>query len=599
MAVTSQLTSLENFNGSPTLTGYGGGAGAGTNDDVIIEGAQSAGRRVDNTTNKGFGATITSVDLSGAGEHIKVWLFVTQWAEVTQVQVRISSGSDDDHELPTAEYPPLGGFIPVWVDVSRAPEVGGSANEAAITEIGVLLDIGDVGGNADNLILDEIMHGTSGYLWTATGGDLGDFRTYEGTNAEGVLVTLNGVDFCYSRLEIGSATATGFTDSGFQLIYPDQSLVSTTFMGLTVDLQNASTDVDLSNATLGSSDPTGASRRPDILVTGTSGVFDMDTMVLPGMRTIELTSGCSLTNSIVSNSGVVDATVAGTNGADLSGTSILTSIVAANASALIWDVNADPDGELDNMTFTKGTAAHHAIEFGTSIPSSITLRDCNFTGFSASQDVNDSIFHFRDTAGTITLNLVGCTADVSFVSSYRTDGATIVIVEDPVTLTVTASETDGTVIENARVLVTPLNGTGPLPFQESVTITRSGTTATVSHTAHGLSNGDKVVIRGATQLEYQGVKTISNVSTNAYDYTVTGSPTTPATGTITSTAAIISGLTNVSGQISDTRTYGSNQPITGRARKSSASPYLRDGIVAGTISATGGLNTTTVMASDE
>lgn len=63
-------------------------------------------------------------------------------------------------------------------------------------------------------------------------------------------------------------------------------------------------------------------------------------------------------------------------------------------------------------------------------------------------------------------------------------------------------------------------------------ITRVGPTATATSTAHGYSNGNIVNIRGATQTAYNGDFTISNVTANTFDYTVAGSPTTPATGTI-------------------------------------------------------------------
>ena len=66
---------------------------------------------------------------------------------------------------------------------------------------------------------------------------------------------------------------------------------------------------------------------------------------------------------------------------------------------------------------------------------------------------------------------------------------------------------------------------------QSVSITRSGSTATVTLTSHGFSNGDEVTITGATQTEYNGSFIISNVATNTFDYTVTGTPATPATGT--------------------------------------------------------------------
>jgi len=69
--------------------------------------------------------------------------------------------------------------------------------------------------------------------------------------------------------------------------------------------------------------------------------------------------------------------------------------------------------------------------------------------------------------------------------------------------------------------------------QTVTSITRSGSTATATQTAHGYSNGDLVYIRGANETEYNvsGVA-VSNVTANTYDYAVSGSPATPATGTL-------------------------------------------------------------------
>ena len=157
---------------------------------------------------------------------------------------------------------------------------------------------------------------------------------------------------------------------------------------------------------------------------------------------------------------------------------------------------------------------------------------------------------------------------------------------------------DVLVIENARVLLEADSG-GDLPAGDTVSITRSGTTATVSHTAHGLSTGQKVAIRDADQPEYNGVKTITVTGVDAYTYTVSGAPDTPATGPPNSTAVILSGLTNASGLISTTRSFTSNQPVTGKARKSTASPLYKSQPISDTISSSTGLAATVLLASDE
>lgn len=170
---------------------------------------------------------------------------------------------------------------------------------------------------------------------------------------------------------------------------------------------------------------------------------------------------------------------------------------------------------------------------------------------------------------------------------------------DPVTVQVTVKDAVAlTAVQSARVLIEAETG-GALPSDATVTITRSSSTASVAHTAHGLSDGDAVVIRGATQDEYNGVFTISNVTTNAYDYTVTGSPATPATGTIKSTAVILQGTTDASGILSTTSfAYTASQPVRGKVRKATTGTKYKTSSVIGTIDSTG-LDTTVLLISDE
>lgn len=64
-------------------------------------------------------------------------------------------------------------------------------------------------------------------------------------------------------------------------------------------------------------------------------------------------------------------------------------------------------------------------------------------------------------------------------------------------------------------------------------ITRSGSTATVEATGHGLSVGEWVFIAGANETEYNGLFQVATVAdADHFTYTVSGTPSTPATGTI-------------------------------------------------------------------
>lgn len=72
-------------------------------------------------------------------------------------------------------------------------------------------------------------------------------------------------------------------------------------------------------------------------------------------------------------------------------------------------------------------------------------------------------------------------------------------------------------------------------------LTRSGTTATATFAApHGMASGLTVAIAGADQADYNGAFVVTALSETELQYSVSGSPATPATGSITASATIAS-----------------------------------------------------------
>lgn len=83
----------------------------------------------------------------------------------------------------------------------------------------------------------------------------------------------------------------------------------------------------------------------------------------------------------------------------------------------------------------------------------------------------------------------------------------------------------------------PVNLTATQPTLGAIlrsvsSLTRVSTVATAVSTAHGFANGQQITIQGATQSEYNGLFYITVVDENTFTYTVSGTPATPATGTI-------------------------------------------------------------------
>lgn len=111
-----------------------------------------------------------------------------------------------------------------------------------------------------------------------------------------------------------------------------------------------------------------------------------------------------------------------------------------------------------------------------------------------------------------------------------------------------------------------------LPRRATVTgITRAGGTATVTTSAaHGLLVGQETVIFGATQTGYNGrAAVLSTPSATTFTYTVSGTPTTPATGSIALATPRATALTALS------RTGGTATATTAAAHGLNAGQAVR------------------------
>jgi hypothetical protein len=129
-------------------------------------------------------------------------------------------------------------------------------------------------------------------------------------------------------------------------------------------------------------------------------------------------SGQTITGNTFYDCGQIDA-----DGADLTGSVVQNYEGTTDTGALLWTPATDPNGELDNMSFTKGTAATHAIEFGILSPLTMTLTGIDFSGYNAADAQTDSALLILRTTGTVNIALVGCTGTIK----YKSLGATVVL----------------------------------------------------------------------------------------------------------------------------------------------------------------------------
>lgn len=298
-----------------------------------------------------------------------------------------------------------------------------------------------------------------------------------------------------------------------------------------------------------------------------------------------------------SGSSVVNAAVTLRSTVTLEGVTFINCLSFAQNSAVLTDCSfqgtkvssASPAAAalISGSSFiSAGTG--HAIEIG-GTADDLALDGVDFSGYASSDGStgNEAIF-VNIASGSMTISITGGGS----TPSIRTAGATVTVV-NAVSVRVTAKDADSAAaIESARVMLRAAAGT-------TVTISRSGSTATVAHTAHGYLTGQKVVISGADQGEYNGLFSITVTGANEYTYTVAGTPASPATGTITSYRVILDAATDASGIVENTAfAYTTNLDVTGRVRKGTATTYYKTAPLTGTIT-NAGLELTAFLVKDE
>jgi len=311
---TNQLTNVTNAEAadSGNWDDTSGGGGSGQDDNGPIQGSENRSRRIDNVSDRGFSFDdATGQDISAQGWHVGWWIKSVQPALTTSFRVTLSDAATFTASAWSGwiifstggtPYPPDGAWQRVWLDPHRyaRDEGTGTLDMTAVRNWGIITTMGNVGGAADNIHCDRIdrVDALGGLLVDAgTGGDPATFQDFvdadEGnsSNQYGVVQSRAGIVFCLARLTIADATLTVFNDDGFAVVFANQSFVSPEFMGITVDLQNSSTDVDFANGLIRSG---GTVNKGDFRVVDTGGAFDADTTTFDGLRRI-LVSGADST----------------------------------------------------------------------------------------------------------------------------------------------------------------------------------------------------------------------------------------------------------------------------------------------------------------
>lgn len=616
------LTTAESGTWTEFASPYTGGGTPAANTEGYIQGTGSYSQ----TTGKATGLTISCVFDYGSGysfaanEVAFIWAFYANGVNLEtyansgwRIGIGSGTGTWDWFRVGGSDYGrnPYGGWTNFAIDPT-ATESGviGGGNGGTYRYFGsVPYTLAEITKGEPSAV-DAIRAGRGIISVTGTGGSFAELASYNDYNAGGtppgtsstsvdtgrhrlgLFQEAGGTYLWKGLLSIGTtASSVTFSDSNETIIIDD---CPHTYPGFNkIEIRNASSTATLTNVTILSTATT-------VNGVGWFEMIDNATTTLNGcsfnnMGTFVFLSNGTLTACNFNGCGQITA-----GGATISDCAINN---ATSATALLAGA-ADFANITGNQFVSDGS--NHAVEIN-AVGAGTLAWDNTLTSYvtgvsgtnvTTTSTGNEAIYLNFTSAATFTIN-VATGATVPSVRKGTGFTGQVNVVAGAVSVTITAATTAGSPISGARVFV-EAGATGNLPSNDSVTIVRSGTTATVTHTAHGLENGDSVVIRGADQNEYVGIKTISNVTTNTYDYTVSGTPATPATGTIVSSFVFINTTTNGSGVASSAaRTLTADQSVTGRVRKSSSSPYYKTGQIVGTATTSAGLATTVIMISDE
>ncbi len=285
-------------------------------------------------------------------------------------------------------------------------------------------------------------------------GETSDYCTIAGfaaqndsqSNRWGLIQEVSGGYLWQGRMQLGTVSnAVDFRDSDVTIFIKWNPKVTANFN--TIEVINASSRVDMAGFVFQVLDTSTASLGR--WITTNDADINLTTCTFLDMATFLFDSNTTALDCIWKRCGQIDP-----GGGDLSFLNVLESSVTGGGSvgggALYWNDSADPNTYTNGGTFTKGAGSHHAIEFGTSAPTTINLTDMTFIDFSTSNQQATSVLYFPDTGSNVTWT-VAHTGTTGTISYYKARSGDTVTISSSVGVSVDVVDADGNDIDGAQV----------------------------------------------------------------------------------------------------------------------------------------------------
>ncbi|OGM17666.1 hypothetical protein A2V61_04085, partial [Candidatus Woesebacteria bacterium RBG_19FT_COMBO_47_8] len=256
----------------------------------------------------------------------------------------------------------------------------------------------------------------------------------------GLIQATDGGYLWKGLMTLGYSEAVDFRDSNKTIFVQDTRKVSSGFNK--IEIRQALSRVDWTGISLVCLSPTTTASKGAFEVIDNADV-NFDNCSFTDLTTFIFQSNSTVANTVFRRCGQITPA-----GANMSTSTVEGFEGTADTAALVWDVNTNTNGLLDNMSFTKGTAATHAIELGTTSPTAVTFNGISFSGYNASNGQSDSTILVSRTTGTVTISITGG----GDTPSYKSAGATVVI-SSSVNVTVTIKNQAGDAIPGVQVAI--------------------------------------------------------------------------------------------------------------------------------------------------
>lgn len=351
----------------------------------------------------------------------------------------------------------------------------------------------------------------------------------------------------------------------------------------------------------------GPDTRPDHEVAGTTGVgHEFNSCSVDGCRILTFTDKSAMNGGFILRTGNIVLSTGDMTGVDVStptleeGAALFDPLPAASIAGLSgMTFNASDEGHVMRLSAI-GTASwdHDLVDYWT--PADLGWNFITSQAFTSEQ-INMDANHGFVTGEAVYYNDEGGVQGIGL-----TDGAKYYVnVVDADTVTLHATRAAAVAGSSAINLTTSGAETQSLysgraaVFNDSageVTLTVAG--GSTPSVRNGIGATTIVVANAVTLLIH--CVTRAGVDIPNVRVQINGTTTAPV-GPFDTTDGLIAGLTDVNGEISDTRVYSANQNIVGIARQASPgdSPKYQQGDIIGQVSSINGLTVTVVMIPDE